>query len=47
MLNNGQFMPIVQYPGEGGTHTEFIEGLMATDMQKTADDLAVFLKDCT
>ena len=46
MLNNGQFMPVVQYPGENGTHTEFIEGLMACDMHKTADDLAVFLKDC-
>ena len=46
MLNNGQFMPVTQYPGESGTHTEFIEGLMAYDMHKTADDLAVFLKAC-
>ena len=46
MLNNGQFMPVTQYPGENGTHTEFIEGLMAYDMHKTADDLAVFLKAC-
>lgn len=42
MLGNGQYMPILNYPGEGGTHSEYIEGLMATDMRKTADDLAMF-----
>lgn len=42
MLGDGQIMPIFQYKGENGTHTEFIEGLMAYDMKKTADDLAVF-----
>ena len=46
MLGNGQYMPTLQYPGENGTHSEFIEGLMACDMKKTADDLAIFLKDC-
>lgn len=46
MLGNGQYMPTLQYPGEGGVHAEFIEGLFAADMKKTADDLAVFLKDC-
>ena len=25
--------------------SEFIEGLMATDMKKTGDDLAMFFKD--
>lgn len=44
MLGDGQILPIFQYPGEGGTHSEFIEGLMAYDMKKTADDLAVFCK---
>ena len=39
-------MPTLQYPGENGTHSEFIEGLFAADMKKTADDLAIFLKDC-
>jgi len=46
MLGNGQYMPVQQYQGENGTHTEFIEGLFAADMKKTADDLAIFLKDC-
>lgn len=42
MLGDGQIMPIFQFKGEGGTHSEFVEGLMAYDMKKTADDLAVF-----
>ena len=46
MLGNGQYMPTMQYPGEAGTHSEFMEGLFSADMQKTADDLAVFLKQC-
>ena len=45
MLGDGQMLPIFHYPGEAGTHTEYIEGLMAYDMKKTADDLAVFCKD--
>ena len=46
MLGNGQYLPTMQYDGEPGTHSEFIEGLFAADMKKTADDLAIFLKDC-
>lgn len=46
MLGNGQYMPTLQYPGENGTHSEFVEGLFAADMKKTGDDLAIFLKDC-
>lgn len=46
MLGNGQFTAFDQYEGENGTHSEFIEGLMATDMKKTSDDLAIFFKDC-
>lgn len=45
MLGNGQYMPILNYLGENGTHSEYIEGLMANDMRKTADDLAMFFKD--
>lgn len=41
MLGNGNIMPILNYDGESGTHSEFIEGLMATDMKKTADDLGM------
>lgn len=46
MLGNGQYMPTLQYDGEPGTHSEFMEGLFSADMQKTADDLAIFLTDC-
>ncbi len=46
MLGDGQYMPVIQYEGENGTHSEFIEGLFSADMKKTADDLAIFLKDC-
>lgn len=45
MLGNGNILPVLNYLGENGTHSEFIEGLMATDMKKTADDLAVYLAD--
>ncbi|MCI8418857.1 MAG: hypothetical protein HFI33_15400 [Lachnospiraceae bacterium] len=45
MLGDGNIMPILNYDGENGTHSEFIEGLMATDMKKTADDLAMYFKD--
>lgn len=46
MLGNGQFVAIDQYEGEKGTHSEFVEGLMATDIKKTADDLAIFFRNC-
>jgi len=46
MLGNGQNMAMDQFEGEKGTHSEFIEGIMSTDMKKTSDDLAVYLKDC-
>ena len=45
MLGNGNILPILNYLGEPGTHSEFVEGLMAADMKKTADDLAMFFKD--
>lgn len=45
MLGSGQILPILNYLGDGGTHTEYVEGLMASDMKKTADDLAMFFKD--
>lgn len=45
MLGNGQYLPILNYLGENGTHSEYIEGLMANDMKKTADDLAMFFRD--
>ena len=46
MLGNGQHVAFDQYEGEKGTHSEFIEGLMSSDMKKTCDDLAIYFKDC-
>ena len=45
MLGDGQILPILNYLGTPGTHSEYVEGLMANDMRKTADDLAVFFKE--
>ena len=45
MLGNGNLMPVLNYEGEPGNHAEFIEGLMAIDMRKTADDLAMYFAD--
>ena len=42
MLGNGQYMPIMHRTPNDARHTEEVEGLMATDIKKTADDLAVF-----
>lgn len=46
MLGNGQPVAFDQFEGEKGTHSEFIEGLMSSDMKKTCDDLAIYMKDC-
>lgn len=46
MLGNGNFMATDQFEGEGGTHSEFMEGLLSTDMKKTCDDLACYMKKC-
>lgn len=46
MLGNGQYMPTLQWPGENGTHTEFMEGLFAYDMKKTSDCLGIYLDAC-
>lgn len=46
MLGNGNYTAFDQFEGEKGTHSEFVEGLMATDMRKTCDDLAMFFTAC-
>lgn len=46
MLGDGNYLPVRQFEGEPGTHSEFIEGLMAVSQKKTCDELGVFLKDC-
>lgn len=45
MLGDGQLLPIFHRVKNDATHSEEVEGLMAYDMKKTADDLAVFCKD--
>jgi hypothetical protein len=46
MLGNGQYVAVDQFEGEKGTHSEFVEGLMSTDMKKTSDDLAIYFDQC-
>lgn len=46
MLGNGNYMAIDTFEGEPGTHSEFMEGLLSTDMKKTCDDLACYFKTC-
>lgn len=43
MLGNGQYTPVLQYEGDSGTHTEIVEGLLATDHKITCKDLGVYL----
>lgn len=45
-FGNGSWIFTDQFEGEGGTHAEFIEGLTATDMKKTSDDLACYCTSC-
>ncbi len=46
MLGDGNYMAIDQFEGDAGTHSEFVEGLMACDMRKTCDELACYMADC-
>lgn len=46
MLGNGSYIATDQYLGENGTHTEFVEGLISTDMKICAQDLGMFFTDC-
>ena len=46
MLGNGQYLAFDQYEGEGGTHTEYIEGLCSYTPKKVCDELGYFFKDC-
>ena len=42
MLGDGQYMPTLNYDGQPGSHSEYVEMLMATDMKKVCDDLGMF-----
>lgn len=46
MLGDGSPMPISQYEGEKGTHSEFIEALCAPDMKIVCADMGVYLTAC-
>lgn len=46
MLGDGNYMPILQWLGDNGTHSEFIEGLLAQDMRITANDLGCYFTEC-
>ena len=46
MLGDGNYMATDTFEGEGGTHAEFMEGLLSTDMKKTCDDLACYMRGC-
>lgn len=42
VLGGGNYIAMTQYEGYKADHAEFIEGIMAYDMKKTGDDLAVY-----
>lgn len=46
MLGDGNYMPILQWLGDNGTHSEFIEGLIAQDMRITANELGCYFAEC-
>ena len=46
MLGDGNYIATSQWVEEKGIHAEFVEGLMATDMRKTGDSLAIYFADC-
>ena len=46
MLGNGSWIATSTFESEGGVHAEFVEGMMASDMKKTCDDLATYLHGC-
>ena len=45
-FGGGNWIFTDQFEGEGGTHSEFMEGLTATDMKKTCEDLAAYCGNC-
>lgn len=45
-IDSSNLIAIDTFEGKDGSHTEFIEGLIAYDMKKVADCLAVYMADC-
>lgn len=46
LLDNNDYIGITTYEGAPATHTDIMEGLIAFDLKKTSDDLAVYLTGC-
>lgn len=46
MLNGGDYIAVDTFERQDGGHTDFVEGIIAYDMRKTSDALAVYLSDC-
>lgn len=46
LIDGGNYITIDQFEGDNGTHTDFLEGLVAYDLRKTSDALAVYMADC-
>ena len=45
-FDGGNYIAVETHDGTPGTHAEIVEGIIAYDMKKTADCLAVYLADC-
>lgn len=45
-LNGGDYIAIDTFEKNDGSHTDFMEAIIAYDMRKTSDALAIYMKDC-
>ena len=45
LLEGGNYIAIDQHEGAPATHTQLMEGIIAYDMQKTGEDLAIYFTD--
>jgi hypothetical protein len=43
MLGDGNWLAVDQFEGEGGTHSDYIEGLISVDMKIVANDCGTYL----
>lgn len=47
LLDGGNYIGVTQHEGAPASHSDLLEGLIAYDIRKTSDDLAVYLSGCT
>ena len=45
-LDGGNYIAVDTHEGAPATHTQLMEGIVAYDMKKTGDDLAIYFADC-